>query len=114
MHLERRDRSIGARDLRALPLRSVLDGALSLYAKVLRGYEVAPVRPAKPGRRGYEEAHWRGVHARYLHHRRHNPKHVIREMRYEYPPDKRPPEVTMRRWVGVIKDKIERGELPDA
>ena len=111
IHVERDGRALGARDLRKIKLRPLIEGYLAGSAGLLRAEIATPVRPPRPGRRGYDDDFWADIHERYLRARELHPHRFIQAMREEWPINERPSEASMRRWVKTVQQKIERGEL---
>jgi hypothetical protein len=111
IHVERDGHALGARDLRKIKLRPLIEAYLAGSAGLLRAASTTPVRPPRPGRRGHDDAHWADIHQRDLRARERHPHRFVQAMREEYPINDRPSDAQMRRWVKAVQQKIERGEL---
>jgi len=108
--VQRGDRAVSARDLHGLRLHGLLD-ALGPTLRPLLLSDVAPVRAARPGRKGYTQEHWTAVAADYRLALEQAPREPIKWMRSRYAIAERPADATMRRWVKRVQSMIAKGEL---
>lgn len=108
--VERDDRAVSARDLHGLRLRGLLD-AVGPALRPLLLDDGAPVRPARPGRKGYPLGYWQGIADDYRLALEQAPREPIKWMRSRYPEADRPADATMRRQVKKVQTMIAKGEL---
>jgi len=107
--LERAGFELTSRDLR-VRLRPLLERALAEWRGALPEAET-PVRPSRPGRKGYDPDHWRQVAALYDRAKQQQPRAPIKALRMQYPTSDRPSYATARRWVDRVEAMRAEGEL---
>lgn len=102
--VEREDgRAVSARDLRKVKLPPAW--ALAPFMAPRPG--TPQVGPARPGRRGKTDDHWRAVFGLWREARKVAPLAPVRWMRAQWPGE--PSDATMRRWITRARERAEAG-----
>jgi hypothetical protein len=108
VRVERAGGSVRTQDLRSVQLKSVLSNAL------MDLWDVVPAdlpNSSRPGRRGYDDQHWRQIAALLDCAVASQPGAFVEWIRRTYPVSVRPSERTVRRWVATVKQMREDGQL---